>query len=122
MATPPTPDQIHRLHRATGLGMRESRELLSWQPELGERILRAAETQKDRLHDPIENDPQHGPVIAAALERAHAESAELKRDDDPLQGRGIVRWIWKRTGQILREEHGLVWYSPAEMNPGSTFD
>lgn len=121
MAAPPTPDQIHRLHRATGLGMREARELLSWQPELGERILRAAQTQKDRLHDPLENDPQHGPVIAAALERARAESAELKPDDDALK-RGLIHWIWKRAKQILREEHGLVWYSPAEMNPGSVFD
>jgi hypothetical protein len=107
----PTPEQIHRLHRVTGLGMRESRELLAWQPEMGQRILRAAEHQQGTLYDPLEDDPEHGPVIAAVLERAGAEM--------PNEG---VQKVWKRARQILREEHGLVWYSPAEMNPGNAFD
>jgi hypothetical protein len=106
----PTPEQVDRLQQLTDLGKRESLEMLSWQPELCERIFRAAEHQQGTLYDPLEDDPQHGPAIAAALERA---TAEMRGEGNPQ--------IWKRARQILREEHGLVWYSPAEMNPGKTF-
>jgi len=35
---------------------------------------------------------------------------------------GRCHGVWKKMKEILRTEHGIEWYSPAEMNPKVAFD
>jgi len=67
------------------------------------------------LHDPIEDDPATGPVIRSAQSKADAEiDAKIRM--------GRCQAVWKRTKKILKEEHGIAWFSPADMNPQFRFD
>lgn len=69
------------------------------------------------LYDPIKDDPQIGPLIKAAAERAHQEVSGGK-----YEHLGTCHLIWRRQKEILKEEHGITWYSPREMNPGVIYD
>lgn len=67
------------------------------------------------LYDPIRDDPNYAWAIKEAGERAKEESGrsfEL----------GACHLIWNRKKQILKEEFGIDWYSPREMNPNARFD
>ncbi len=81
----------------------------------------AAETQRrpgaafPLLHDPIEDDAPTAVLIQAASAKADAEI-------DPKVRMGRCHGVWTRTKTILKDEHGVVWYSLREMNPGVRFD
>jgi hypothetical protein len=95
--------------------------LFSNDPELKRRIDLAAKSQREPsapfalLHDPIEDDEATAQIIKAAQAKADAEIDSKVR-------MGRCHGIWKRMKIILKEEHGVVWYSPRDMNPGVKFD
>ncbi|MFM8831103.1 MAG: hypothetical protein ACKOHM_08880 [Spartobacteria bacterium] len=69
------------------------------------------------LYDPIGDDPEIGRIIKAASTRAHQEVSGGK-----YEHLGTCHLIWQRKKEILKEDHGITWYSPREMNPGFIFD
>jgi hypothetical protein len=66
--------------------------------------------------DPIEDDPRLRRVVAKARRQA-----ELELDDWP-EGMGYCFVLWGEMKRILREEHGIDWRTPGEMNPNVLFD
>jgi hypothetical protein len=92
-------------------------------PELFRRRELARQTNKrihpkiHHLYDPIRDDPDIGPLIKAAADRAHMEVSEGK-----YEHLGTCHLIWRRQKEILKEEHGITWYSPREMNPRVIYD
>ena len=79
--------------------------------------------------DPLEADPDHEDTIRVAHERAvDAAESEMRtkfpdlgfsRDDHML---GFCHVIWRYKKRILREDYGLDWQSPAELNPHIWYD
>jgi hypothetical protein len=112
---------VMRIRRVTGLGVLESKSLLSTaSPLYRSRLELAAEYQNIEensiLHDPIEDDPE----VTEIIERAEAETRiELKGEK---QRRGLCHLHWKTKKKILKEKYGIDWFTPAEMNPGCRFD
>ena len=66
------------------------------------------------LHDPIEDAPEIKPIMREVERRAEKES--------PIVGMGRCHDVWGRMRQILKTEHGIVWYSPSQINPHILFD
>jgi hypothetical protein len=66
------------------------------------------------LYDPIEDDLEIKPIIREVEHRAEKES--------PIQGMGRCHDVWGRMRQILKTEHGIVWYPPSQLNTGILFD
>ena len=90
-------------------------------PELLDRIFYAAEIRQEMSHlnDPIEKDPNLGPIIHRVLD----DTTELvKRELEGERLFGSCHRIWRLAKERLWREHGIKWYSPGEMNPGSCFD
>jgi hypothetical protein len=83
---------------------------------LHERIRRAKQQQGPNveLHDPIEDDPQVQPLLAAADALAQAEV--------PDNGLGWCFHFWDAKQRILRKRYDIEWLSPREMNPRSNYD
>ena len=137
---PPSAQLVMRLHRATEVSVALARAFLDDQPrELWERILRVAETcgetPPNGFHDPQEEDPHLGPIIARILEEAAAQAeredeerlAEAKHlaapGQEPYCSRlGTCYRIWRVAKERLRSEQGIEWLTPAEMNPHCVFD
>lgn len=69
------------------------------------------------LHDPIEDDPRWAPVVRAAGDQAGALARARGID-----GMGACHFIWSEQERILREEHGIAWWSPAHLNPLTRYD
>jgi hypothetical protein len=69
-----------------------------------------------RLYDPIEDDPEAGPLIRKA-----DQEARQAMNDVPRQ-LGWTRWFFESKKQILKEKYKIEWRSPAEMNPGVAYD
>ncbi|MES2706916.1 MAG: hypothetical protein V4726_09975 [Verrucomicrobiota bacterium] len=131
------------IHMATGLPVLRAREFIRTSPpelvkrilegehercfrllnsvprDLEERIQQASKEQATRtyLSDPMENDPETGPIIRRILE---AVSREIEAERGCVMG--LCHVIWHTTRERLLREHSIVWYSPAQMNPGSIFD
>ena len=96
--------------------------MLSRSPELKRRIEVAEKLQRrpgfsrfPLLHDPIEDQEPTASLIKRAGERARAAVDRKIR-------MGRCHAVWKKMKEILQTEHGIEWYSPAEMNPGVRFD
>jgi len=70
-----------------------------------------------RYHDPIEKDPEIAKLVRAARERAFQEVAGGR-----YEHMGTCHRIWHRQQEILKEEHGIVWYPPSRMNPRMIYD
>jgi hypothetical protein len=66
------------------------------------------------LHDPIEDAPEIKLILRVVERRAEKES--------PIVGMGRCHDVWGRMRQILKTEHGIVWYPPSDMNTGILFD
>jgi hypothetical protein len=70
------------------------------------------------LHDAVELTSEYKSVIKAVENQV---DDELK--DFPLRRcMGFGHIYCERIAQILREEHGIIWRSPAEMNPWNCYD
>jgi hypothetical protein len=69
------------------------------------------------LNDPlgeIEDDPDIKLILRVVEHRAEKESL--------IVGMGRCHDVWGRMRQILKTEHGIVWYPPSDMNTGILFD
>jgi len=66
------------------------------------------------LYDPIRDDPTYTWAIKEAGQRASEEIGYNKMGD--------CHRIWRRQKQILKEEFGIEWFMPSEMNPHIIFD
>lgn len=67
-------------------------------------------------HDPIEWSAEYESII---------DEAERKIDsllDDHPRGMGFCFAYWSTKARVLHEDYGIVWRSPAIMNPGVIFD
>jgi hypothetical protein len=90
-------------------------------PELERRRELAMRTNKQNhprirhLYDPISDDPAYAWAIKEAGERAKEEVGH------PFV-MGTCHRVWNRKKEILKEEFGIDWYSPREMNPRVIFD
>lgn len=88
---------------------------------LRERIVRAAISQRPEdgnlLHDPIEDEPQLASILAVA-----EREAEASIDADAREQMGYCHVLWQRKAAILQSKFGVVWYSPAAMNPDVLID
>jgi hypothetical protein len=95
--------------------------LFSRDPELKRRIATALANQRKPgfslplLRDPIEDEERVSMLLKEAQAKADAEIDSKVR-------MGRCHGIWSRTKKIMKEEHGIDWYSPREMNPGVRFD
>lgn len=111
------PDLIDRILEADQ--NRHAAELASIPPDLWSRILdgSAVHPSREQLYDPIEDDEIVGPIVRSIMEQAAL-------DMEAQHGRviGLCHAIWRLTRDRLLQEHSIVWYSPAQMNPGSCFD
>jgi len=91
--------------------------------ELERRRIQAREEQNRsigrgrRYHDPIEKDPEIAKIVRAVGERAHQEVSGGK-----YEHLGTCHLIWRRQQEILKKEHGIVWYPPSRMNPHIIYD
>lgn len=111
-------ETVMRVHRATGLRVMKARRYVSELSEHHRRQLLAAIEQQTGpehyyLHDPIEDDPTVGPLIAQVRDEIE-QSLIAKGECQP--GRGALR-IWSDTQRALREKHGIEWLTPQQLNP-----
>jgi hypothetical protein len=111
-------DDLFAFHTATGFSLAEAMQILTgMDAELRGRVLLASRTAKpgeSTLRDPIERDP----VVRRKVRQAREEAEELFKD----KALGRCHSVWAKQAQILWDEHGIRWYSPAEMNPMTCFD
>lgn len=109
-----------RYHKATGCPVLQAKALFAEKPTLWhQRVLQAIDHVPPGryLSDPIERDPQWADIIKAA--RLEAEQAAT---DAGHTGRGTCHFVWHVQAEILAQRHGVVWFSPARMNPDVCFD
>jgi hypothetical protein len=66
------------------------------------------------LYDPIRDDPTYTWAIKEAGRRASEEIGYNQMGD--------CHRIWRRQKEILKEEFGIEWFTPSEMNPHIIFD
>ena len=119
-------------------------------PELLRRRELAKQTRKiipgnsRHLQDPIRADPAIAKLIDEAhrrssstklIDEAHRRSSSTKLIDEAGDrarmevtdnGRnhyfGCCHRIWSRQKEILKQEHGITWFSQSEMNPNVIYD
>lgn len=86
--------------------------------------IRVPEDPRAIKHDPIEDDPQLKPMIAEADREAARQLTDFrsKRDPPGSPRLGDRHLYWAVKKEFLREEYGIEWRTPAEMNSGVAFD
>ena len=67
-----------------------------------------------QIHDPIEDAPDIKLIMRQVERQAEKESS--------IQGMGRCHDVWGHMRRILKSEHGIVWYSPSQMNTHILFD
>ena len=120
MYTFPSNDDIITYHRGLAWTLEEAKwELIHMSAELRKRVLLASRTARpgqSMLSDPIERDP----AVGGKVREAREEAERLAEPTGLTMGR--CHFIWAKQAEILREEHGIHWFSPAHMNPSACFD
>ena len=83
-----------------------------------QRIAQARKSQGDdkAVHDPIEDEPRYRQILEAAECEAEQALAGIPR------GMGFCHRLWRSKQTILINKYGVVWFSPADLNPGYRFD
>ena len=113
-----SPDDLLEFSERMGCGIEYARrDLDEMDPGLRKRLLFALHNKildGELLRDPIEMDPVFRKLIEAA-----AVSAE---SNVKYKGMGLCHMIWTEQARILKTEHQIDWYSPAEMNPWVMMD
>lgn len=98
---------------------RREERLLRFRPsgnsELDDRRLLSIDAGDTILTDPIGKNPAYAEVFRAARVRVAAEVGA------PYEF-GTCHQRWRLLKKILKEEHGITWYTPKEMNPTMIFD
>jgi len=115
-----TLEQIKQFRITTGCPIGKIRAVIeAMEPGLRERILIAVQVQKGpRLYDPIEDCEK----IRLVIKNAKQVAARHVEETVGARRKGICHLIWTEQARILKDEHGIVWYSPREMNPGTCYD
>jgi hypothetical protein len=113
-------EQIKLFRKATGCPVGKIRSVIeAMEPGLRERMLIAVQTQEGpTFYDPIEDDEQFRSVIKNAEQVATKHAEETVG----MHRRGKCHLIWTEQARILKEVHGIVWYTPRELNPGTCYD
>ena len=83
--------------------------------EIAEKLQRRPGSTFPLLHDPAEDQEPTAFLIKQVRDRADAEVDKKTR-------MGRCHAIWRKMKEILKTEHGIEWYSPAEMNPNVLLD
>jgi hypothetical protein len=111
------PELIQRI--LNGHNARYANLLTNLPPDLANRVQNASDSQPENqpLHDPFEDDPLIGPVIRRVLDEALRDM--IAQHGDKM---GLCHLTWRTAQERLLRVHSIVWYSPAQMNPGSCFD
>ena len=113
-------DDIITYHRGLAWTLEVAKwELIHMSAELRNRVLIASRTARpgqSMLSDPIEIDPTLRGMVREAREKAE----ELAEATGLTMGR--CHFIWAKQAEILLDEHGIRWFSPAHMNPSACFD
>lgn len=68
---------------------------------------------------------RHDPVEWTAAYESVIDEAERKIEsclEDHPRGMGFCFEYWSTKARVLREDYGIAWRSPAQMNPGVIFD
>ena len=75
----------------------------------------------DLLHDPVEDTVEFQRVVPAAMEKALS-----LLDADPMTPpRGTVGYapmFWLKLTDVLRDDYGIDWQTPMQMNPRVCID
>ena len=66
-------------------------------------------------HDPIEDTPEYK-AISEELE------AKIRAEIGEKRGMGFCHLYWSTKRRILKEEYGIDWKSPSQLNPHILFD
>lgn len=95
----------------------------------------AHQSGTSKLHDPLEDDPDLQSIFEEVrlqarqeVDRGHRQRMiELKNTSPKVadllhSGRGLCHQQWLVMKRILRENYGIEWMTPAEMNPFIVFD
>lgn len=69
--------------------------------------------------DPLENLPGFSLVIKEAEDEA---IRRLRKKGHTIPSKGCCHLIWQEKKKILKEEAGIEWRTPAELNPNMKFD
>jgi hypothetical protein len=129
----PTAQEVKLFHEASGMGWMTAKSFLMTQsPELCERILAARRLNPEAmtLHDPLEDNPKYAQMIKSLYNSIQAELresmiSESKQEKEMANFRewplGTCHLVWRKLKEELASK-GLVWYSPAELNPTHAFD
>ena len=79
--------------------------------------------------DPIENNPRYIEIADTVDEMAKEAAIEDHKQHFPDVhvspsnfGMGFCHVIWRHKKRILKEQYGIDWKSPAEMNPHIWYD
>ncbi len=120
---PPLPsEEWVRLHLALGVSaLQVERWLAAASVTLRQRYQLALTQQADSgtigeyvlLHDPLEDDPQWQTAFEEVEEMLAFELELSEVEDSP----NFCHFVWNEKARLLREEFGLEWFSPAQMNP-----
>ncbi|HEX9995799.1 MAG TPA: hypothetical protein VGB45_01540 [Abditibacterium sp.] len=117
---------VMELRRRTGMGVLDAKQVLEGANSslFFERLMTALITQlgdeaRYPLHDPIEDDPALKAIFAQAEQKAEKELESEKRQ---MRQMGFCHLHWGTLQRILREEFGVEWFTPSEMNPHIIFD
>lgn len=105
---------IQKLRAATGLGWIEAKKILALLPlDHRERIVKAAETQKRCLYDPLEDEEP----IRKRLQTIKQEVFLELKNITPVSQYHKTHYTWSRIKTLMMERYGIIWMSPYEMNP-----
>lgn len=73
-------------------------------------------TGEKAVHDPIEDEPSYREILQSADSEAEQALASFPK------GMGFCHRLWRTKQTILMKKYGVVWFSPADLNPGYRFD
>jgi hypothetical protein len=127
---------VMRVHRATGMPSQHCKQHLErLSPTHITKLLDATARQRGpTYHDPVEDDPLLSGIFQQARREAQAladEEIERRREEyrrDGLESvefllkRGHCHRVWHIMQRLLREQHGIEWFTPAQMSPGVCMD
>lgn len=66
-------------------------------------------------YDPIEDDPRYAVAFKDVNERVRSRFGGCS-------DHGMIREMWAYKKRLLRLEYGIIWRSPADLNPCVLFD
>ena len=96
--------------------------LVDMEPELRDRVLIASRLAVafDRIDDLLTDPIEQYPVLRRKIKKAGKKAESLILDGRGYND-GVCHSIWGEQKRILKEV-GIIWYTPAEMNPNVLFD